>query len=73
MKLDPRYLRPTGVELLKADPSNVKPQLGWEAQVRFTDLVGIMVDTDLKAAGLPGYGEMKPMLDDVSLNWLKKA
>ena len=72
VKLDPRYLRPTEVELLQADPSNVKRQLGWEAQVRFTDLVRIMVDAELDAAGLPAPGEGKRAVEAGRFGWLRK-
>ena len=72
VKLDPRYLRPTEVELLKADPTLVKRQLGWEAQVRFTDLVRIMVDADLEAAGLPAPAEGKRGFDAGRFGWLRR-
>ena len=47
--IDPRYLRPTEVPLLQADPSQAKRRLGWEARVRFKELVRIMVEADLIA------------------------
>jgi GDPmannose 4,6-dehydratase len=47
--LDPRYLRPTEVESLLADPSKAKNKLGWEPKVTFGELVRIMVAADLKA------------------------
>ncbi len=47
--LDPRYLRPTEVESLRADPSKAKDKLGWEPKVTFNELVRIMVAADLKA------------------------
>jgi GDPmannose 4,6-dehydratase len=72
VKLDPRYLRPTEVELLKADPSNVKRQLGWEAHVRFADLVRIMVDAELEAAGLPAPGEDKRAFETGRFGWLRR-
>ncbi|MDE2485549.1 MAG: GDP-mannose 4,6-dehydratase, partial [candidate division NC10 bacterium] len=64
--------RPTEVELLKADPSNVKRQLGWEAHVRFADLVRIMVDAELEAAGLPAPGEGKRAFDAGRFGWLMR-
>ncbi|MDE2485046.1 MAG: GDP-mannose 4,6-dehydratase [candidate division NC10 bacterium] len=72
VKLDQRYLRPTEVELLKADPSNVKRQLGWEAHVRFADLVRIMVDAELETAGLPAPGEGKRAFDAGRFGWLRR-
>ena len=47
--IDPRYLRPTEVEFLLADPSKAKRELGWEPQVTFRELVEIMVTADIKA------------------------
>ncbi len=47
---DKRYERPTEVDLLIGDPAKAKRQLGWEPQVRFKDLVKIMVDSDLVLA-----------------------
>jgi GDPmannose 4,6-dehydratase len=38
------------VDLLIGDPSKAKKQLGWEPQVKFKELVKIMVDADLELA-----------------------
>lgn len=72
VKLDPRYLRPTEVELLQADPSRVKRQLGWEAQVGFQDLVRIMVDADLEAVGLAATGKGTRAIEDGRFGWLRR-
>lgn len=45
---DSRYLRPSEVEALLADPQKAKRQLGWDAKVRFNELVRIMVDAEIK-------------------------
>ncbi len=45
--VDPKYLRPTEVDVLLGDPSKAKRLLGWEAKTRFADLVKLMVDADL--------------------------
>jgi GDPmannose 4,6-dehydratase len=44
---DPRYLRPAEVDLLLADPTRAKTELGWEPKVDFAGLVKMMVDADL--------------------------
>lgn len=72
VRLDPRYRRPTEVDLLKADPSKVKRQLGWEAQVRFTELVRIMVDADLEAAGLAAVGKGACASINGRFSWLRR-
>lgn len=46
--IDPRYYRPTEVDLLIGDPTKAKETLGWEATTKFYDLVKEMVDADLK-------------------------
>src|SRR6185295_8815014 len=47
---DPKYYRPSEVDVLKGDPSRASQQLGWRAQTRFKTLVEIMMDSDLAAA-----------------------
>jgi GDPmannose 4,6-dehydratase len=44
---DERFMRPAEVDLLVADPSRAKAQLGWEPQVGFEQLVTRMVEADL--------------------------
>jgi GDPmannose 4,6-dehydratase len=48
VKIDPRYFRPAEVDLLIGDPTKAKTKLNWEPKVKFEELVGIMVDADLK-------------------------
>jgi len=44
---DKKFERPAEVELLVADPSKARHELGWEPTVRFQALVQMMVDADL--------------------------
>jgi GDPmannose 4,6-dehydratase len=46
--VDPRYFRPTEVELLLGDATKAKDKLGWTPETTFARLVEIMVDHDLK-------------------------
>jgi len=48
VKHDARYERPAEVDLLIGDPAKAKRELGWEAKIRFHDLVRLMVDADLR-------------------------
>uniref|UniRef100_A0A7S2VZB8 GDP-mannose 4,6-dehydratase n=1 Tax=Eucampia antarctica TaxID=49252 RepID=A0A7S2VZB8_9STRA len=48
VKIDPRYFRPTEVELLLGDPTKAKKELGWTATTTFDELVKEMVQEDLK-------------------------
>ena len=50
VEVDPRYFRPTEVELLLRDPSKAKSLLGWEPEVKFTELVRMMVASDIEIA-----------------------
>ncbi|MGB7440895.1 MAG: GDP-mannose 4,6-dehydratase [Coleofasciculaceae cyanobacterium] len=52
VEFDPRYLRPTEVDLLIGDPSKAKQKLGWQPSVTFEELVHLMVDADLQVLGL---------------------
>lgn len=46
--VNPRYFRPTEVELLIGDPTKAREKLGWEATVTFEQLVHDMVRSDLR-------------------------
>lgn len=48
VRVDPRYFRPTEVDLLVGDATKAKKILGWEPTITFNELVKIMVDHDLK-------------------------
>jgi GDPmannose 4,6-dehydratase len=50
VSIDPRYFRPTEVDILIGDPSKAKEKLGWEPKTRFKELVKIMVKSDFKKA-----------------------
>lgn len=47
VEMDPKYLRPSEVELLVGDASKARKELGWEPKVTFKDLVRLMVDADM--------------------------
>lgn len=46
--VDPRYFRPTEVELLIGDPTKSKTQLGWEPKYDLKGLVEDMMQADMK-------------------------
>ncbi len=50
IEVDPKYFRPTEVELLLGDPAKAKAKLGWEPKTKFVDLVEVMAAHDLKLA-----------------------
>ncbi|MCJ7735924.1 MAG: GDP-mannose 4,6-dehydratase [Anaerolineae bacterium] len=45
---DPRFMRPAEVDILVADPSKAHRELGWKPEIRFGNLVEMMVDHDMK-------------------------
>ena len=51
VKIDPKYFRPTEVDVLIADPRKSNEKLGWKPQIKFGELVKIMVDADIRALG----------------------
>ena len=48
IEVDPRYFRPTEVELLLGDPAKAKRKLGWSHETPVRDLAREMVRADLK-------------------------
>jgi GDPmannose 4,6-dehydratase len=44
---DPRFHRPAEVDVLLADPTKARKELGWKPKVSFPELVAMMVDADL--------------------------
>lgn len=50
VEIDPRYFRPTEVEVLQGDATKARTELGWKPQVGIDELVRRMVDYDLELA-----------------------
>ncbi len=50
VEVDPRYFRPTEVELLLGDPTKAQEKLGWKPQTTLKELCSMMVREDLKTA-----------------------
>lgn len=50
VEIDPRYFRPTEVNLLLGDPSKAKDMLGWTAKTSCRQLAELMVDHDMELA-----------------------
>jgi len=46
---DPRFMRPSEVDILVGDPGKAKHQLGWQTTTSFENLVRIMVEAELQA------------------------
>ena len=56
VKIDPRYLRPTEVDLLVGDYSKAKKKLGWAPKAHFKELVKEMVESDMEELQKELYG-----------------
>ncbi|MEK6856655.1 MAG: GDP-mannose 4,6-dehydratase [Nanoarchaeota archaeon] len=56
VKIDPRYFRPTEVDILIGDSSKARRVLGWEPKIRFHDLIKEMIKHDAKELSNELYG-----------------
>jgi GDPmannose 4,6-dehydratase len=50
VSVDPKYYRPTEVELLVGNPAKAAAKLGWKPKTLFSDLVKVMAEADLDLA-----------------------
>jgi len=50
VEFDPRYTRPSEVDVLLGDPTKAQRVLGWKAEVDFPSLVKMMIEHDLELA-----------------------
>jgi GDPmannose 4,6-dehydratase len=48
--VDPRYFRPTEVDVLLGDASKARKILGWKPKVSFDELIDMMIAADLELA-----------------------
>jgi len=69
VKISERYFRPLEVDTLIADTTKTRAKLGWEARIKFNDLIAIMVDADLEALGLKSPGRGKTILEEKIGPW----
>jgi GDPmannose 4,6-dehydratase len=70
VRIDPRYFRPTEVEILAADADKSETLLGWKPIIKFRDLAKIMVDADMRGMGLSPIGEGDTILaKKISPRW----
>lgn len=64
VRIDPKYFRPTEVDALRANPEKAEKVLGWKPIVTFRDLVKIMIDSDLRSAGIESPGEGDRIIEE---------
>lgn len=70
IEIDPKYYRPTEVEVLKADYKKAKETLNWSPRISFKELVKIMVDADFELNDLSPKGEGKSLLKEKEFDWI---
>ena len=46
--VDPEFVRPPDPVPLVGDPAKARERLGWEARTSFEDMIGAMVEADLR-------------------------
>ena len=71
IKLDPQYIRPSEVDHLLSDPEKARKDLKWSTRIKFTDLVKIMVDYDMKMEGLNPISEGIDLLERRNYSWIR--
>jgi GDPmannose 4,6-dehydratase len=72
VEIDQTYFRPNETEDLQADFSRIKNIMNWKPKITFKDLVRIMVDADMRRAGLKPIGEGDAVLKKKFMNkWWK--
>ena len=50
IRVNPKFYRPAEVDLLIGDPTKAREKLGWCAKTALPQLVGMMVDADVRRA-----------------------
>jgi GDPmannose 4,6-dehydratase len=58
VRVDPRYFRPTDVDLLQGDPAKAHARLGWRHRTSFAELVREMVEADLVQVKREGRNDL---------------
>ena len=48
LSIDPKYFRPTEVDLLVGDPTKAKEKLGWVPEIKLEELIEDMMESDLR-------------------------
>lgn len=58
VEIDPRYFRPTEVDILQGDATKARERLGWTHQIGFEELVKDMVDSDMEVVAREQRGDV---------------
>ncbi len=60
VEFDPRYTRPSEVEVLLGDATKAREVLGWKPRVDFHGLIKMMIESDLELARRERFAETYP-------------
>ncbi|HEX4146668.1 MAG TPA: GDP-mannose 4,6-dehydratase [Pirellulales bacterium] len=60
VEVDPRFYRPTEVDLLLGDASKARQRLGWQPRIRFAELVRMMIQADWQLAREEAAARRRP-------------
>ncbi len=55
VEFDPKYTRPSEVDVLQGDPTKARQSLGWDPTVNFRGLIKLMIESDLEQARRENY------------------
>ena len=69
ISIDPKYFRPTEVDVLLADIAKARQKLNWQPKIKFAELVKIMVDYDLLLMNLEPIGEGVDVSKNKGFRW----
>ncbi len=72
VEIDEKYLRPSEVDYLEADPKKAEKILGWKPMIKAPELAKIMVDYDMSTLSLTPPAEGESILERNGLNWLEE-
>jgi GDPmannose 4,6-dehydratase len=59
LEIDPRYFRPTEVDVLQGDATKARERLGWRHRIAFKELVKEMMDSDMEVVALEQRGDVE--------------
>jgi GDPmannose 4,6-dehydratase len=60
VEIDPRYQRPSEVDLLLGDAAKAREVLGWQPKTTFEELVALMVESDWELARSERWMQQRP-------------
>jgi GDPmannose 4,6-dehydratase len=69
IEIDPKYFRPTEVDFLRADITKAQENIGWTPSITFKELIKIMVNSDMRNAGISIKNETQKIMEEKGIYW----